>query len=169
MFCKHIAFSSIAVAIACGGQTEAPRTSQQAAARSAIKISACSLLTADEVKSVTGQSVVAIDSTSAPGCHYRGPTELETVASIMVSSGMQAMTTSAEMAAWRSGQIDPDGDIKPKITALDGFGVPAIRNEIESFGLVTIEAYKSGYLIDVTAPSFEVASKLTPTVLSRVP
>ena len=169
MFRKHVAFTSIAVAIACGGQTEAPRTSQQAEARSATKLSACSLLTADEVKAVTGQTVVAIDSTSAPGCHFRGPTELETVASIMVTAGMREMATSAEMAAWRSGQINPDADIKPEITALEGFGVPAIRNEIASFGLVTIEAYKSGYLVDVTAPSFDVASKLTPTVLSRVP
>ncbi|HJU72436.1 MAG TPA: hypothetical protein VJ717_01725 [Gemmatimonadaceae bacterium] len=164
-----IAIGATVAAVACGGETEAPRASQQAAAGPVNKLSACSLLTAEEVKSVTGQTVIAIDSTSAAGCHFRGPTELETIASIMVTAGMKPMATSAEMAAWRSGQIDPDDDIKPTIAALDGLGVPAIRNEIAGFGLVTIEVYKSGYLVDVTANTLELAKKLTPTVLSRVP
>jgi hypothetical protein len=109
-----------------------------------------------------------MDST-ATSCNYRGPNEYADVVGIMTGRGMPAMASSAELAKWRSAQTVPGSDIRPVITALDGFNAPAIRNQFEGLSLATIEVVKNGYLLSVTANEFETARKLVPSVLARAP
>ena len=82
---------------------------------------------------------------------------------------MPKVSSSAEMAAWRSKQGTSFGDIKVTITAVEGLGVPAIRNEVEGVGLVTIEAAAKGMLLDVTTSSLERSKALAPKAIERLP
>jgi hypothetical protein len=73
------------------------------------------------------------------------------------------------MAEWRSKQGTSFGDIKITIEPIEGLGVPAIRNEVEGAGLVTVEAAAKGKLLDVTTASLEMSKALAPKAIARLP
>jgi len=82
---------------------------------------------------------------------------------------MPEVKSSAEMAQWRSKQGASFGDIKITIEPIEGLGVPAIRNEVEGAGLVTVEAAAKGKLLDVTTASLEMSKALAPKAIARLP
>jgi hypothetical protein len=82
---------------------------------------------------------------------------------------MFKMTSSAEMAAWRSKQGTSFGDVRVIIEPVEGLGAPAIRNEVEGTGLVTVEVAVRGVLLDVTTSSLERSKNLAVKAMARVP
>ena len=89
---------------------------------------------------------------------------------MVLAPNMPDVATSAEMASWRSKQAGTSfGDIKIIIAPIEGLGVPAIRNEVEGTGLVTVEAAAKGMLLDVTTSSLEMSKALMPKALARLP
>ncbi len=166
-------------AAGCGGGD----TSREAAAgaatakvdagRPSATVDACSLLTMEEIAAVTGAKVADIkpDTHGTVGtCNYEVPTGLIPVVSVVLAPNMPDVGTSAEMASWRSKQAGTSfGDIKITITPIEGLGVPAIRNEVEGTGLVTVEAAAKGMLLSVTTSSLEMSKALMPKALARLP
>ena len=73
------------------------------------------------------------------------------------------------MAEWRNKQGTSFGDIKVVIAPIEGLGVPAIRNEVEGVGLVTVEAAAKGMLLDVTTSSLERSKALALKAIARLP
>ena len=161
----------------CGGDN-APKTAAQSpsAQTTAIKpgpqVDVCSLLAAAEIEAVTGAKVVEskAEAHGAVGtCNYQAANELLPVVSLVLAPGMPKVASSAEMAEWRGKQGTSFGDIKIIITPVEGLGVPAIRNEVEGVGLVTIEAAAKDMLLDVTTTSLERSKALVPKALARLP
>jgi hypothetical protein len=171
----------LCTALLCAGcsGSDAPRSAssaaqspQTAAVKTESKLDLCSLLTADEIEAVTGAKVVEAkaEGHGAVGtCNYQAANELLPVVSLVLAPGMPNVSSSEEMAAWRSKQSMSFGDIKVTITPIEGLGVPAIRNEVEGLGLVTIEAAAKGRLLDVTTSSLDKSKALVPKALARVP
>lgn len=157
------------VVMGCGGSDVQNQVASAAPASSPLAV--CALLTSDEVLAATKwQRLTTIDSTSVKGaCNFRGPVEMNDVVGIMIASGLPAMSSSQELAQFRSKNIGPNDPIKPEITALEGLGLPAVRNQIAGMPLVTVEVAKQGTLVTLTAPTFEIARGLMPKVLSRMP
>ena len=167
-------------AAGCGGGD----TSREAAAgaatakvdagRPSATVDACSLLTMEEIAAVTGAKVADIkpDTHGTVGtCNYEVPTGLIPVVSVVLAPNMPDVATSAEMASWRSKQAGTSSyeNIKFIITPIEGLGVPAIRNEVEGTGLVTVEAAAKGMLLSVTTSSLEMSKALMPKALARLP
>lgn len=131
----------------------------------------CSLLTPAEIASVTGAKVSDIrpDAHGAVGtCNYQAGEALFPVVSLVLAPNMPKVSSSAEMAAWRSKQGTSFGDMKITITPIEGLGVPAIRNEVEGMGLVTVEAAAKGMLLDVTTASLEQSKALAVKAIARI-
>jgi len=72
------------------------------------------------------------------------------------------------MAAWRSKQGTTFGDIKIIIEPVEGLGFPAIRNEVEGVGLVTIEMAVKGILLDVTTSKLDHSKALVTKASARL-
>jgi hypothetical protein len=82
--------------------------------------------------------------------------------------GRTPSARAAEMAAWRSKQGTSFGDLKIIITPIEGLGVPAIRNEVEGKGLVTVEAAAKGMMLGVATSSLERSKALAMKALARL-
>jgi hypothetical protein len=130
------------------------------------------VLTPAEIETVTGAKAVA-PKAEAHGtvgtCNYHEGEQLMPVVSVVIAPGMPKVTSSAEMAAWRSKQGTSFGDVKIVIEPVEGLGVPAIRNEVEGTGLVTVEAGVRGVLLDVTTSSLERSKALVTKAMGRLP
>ena len=141
-------------------------------AQSKSNVDACSVLTPEEIGAVTGEQSVEPkrDAHGSVGtCNFTSATQLFPVVSIILAPGMSRMTSSAEMAAWRSKQGTSWGDIKVIIEPVEGLGAPAIRNEVEGTGLVTVEVAVRGMLLDVTTSSLERSKNLAAKAMARLP
>ena len=170
----HMALMTLLVA-GCGGGAaqDAPRAAAASGKPAQSAIGVCTLLTAEEIASVTGARVADIkpDTFGTVGtCNYGVPNEPLPVVSVVLAPNMPDVANSAEMASWRSRQAGTSyGDLKIIITPIEGLGVPAIRNEVEGVGLVTVEAAAKGMLVDVTTSSLEMSKALMPKALARLP
>jgi hypothetical protein len=150
-----------------------PRRPADAGAKATVDI--CSLLTKEEIAAVTG-SKVAESKTDSYGsvrvCNYTVTGELLPIVSLLLAPNMPDVASSADMAQWRSKQVKEGmslGDLKPIIEPIGGLGVPAIRNEIEGMGMVTVEAAAKGRLLDVTTSSLEKSKTLAAKAMTRLP
>jgi hypothetical protein len=159
----------------CGGDSRT--TSKDVASpgsgdpKPAQALDACSVLTPAEIEAVTGARSVApkADAHGSVGtCNFHAGEELMPVVSIVLAPGMPKVSSSAEMAAWRSKQGTSYGDTKLIIEPVEGLGVPAIRNEVEGMGLVTVEASVGGKLLDVTTSSLERSKALVTKAMARL-
>jgi hypothetical protein len=160
----------------CGGDADSGKEVSSAKpaseAKSKSKVDACSVLTPEEIGAVTGETSVEPKREahgSVGTCNFHSATQLFPVVSIILAPGMSKMTSSAEMAAWRSQQRTSWGDIKVIIEPVEGLGAPAIRNEVEGTGLVTVEVVVRGMLLDVTTSSLERSKNLAVKAMARVP
>jgi hypothetical protein len=161
----------------CGGDAgsqtaQVTSTRQSPEAKAGPKVDACSVLTSDEIEAVTGtKSVEPKPEAYGPAatCNYHAPDQLLPAVTIVLAPGMPNVTSSAEMAAWRSKQGTSWGDIKLIIEPVEGLGVPAIRNEIEGAGMVTVEAGVRGLLLDVATSSLEHSKALAAKAMARLP
>ena len=59
--------------------------------------------------------------------------------------------------------------MKITIEPVEGLGAPAIRNEVEGTGLVTVEVAVRGMLLDVTTSSLERSKNLAVKAMARLP
>lgn len=160
----------------CGGDDAATSQKLSAAGREtgqkASQVDACQLLTPQEIEAVTGAKSVAPkrDAHGSVGtCNYHAGEQLLPVVSIVLAPGMPKMSSSAEMAAWRSKQGGSFGDVKIIIEPVEGLGVPAIRNEVEGVGLVTVESAVRGMMLDVTTSTLEHSKALAAKAMARLP
>jgi hypothetical protein len=169
-------FGAVILGLGCGSG-DAPRSSALSqktgtpAAKSGPQVDVCSLLSANEIEAATGAKVMntKAEAHGAVGtCNYEAANELLPVVSLVLAPGMPEVSSSTEMAAWRSKQGTSFGDIKVTIAPIEGLGVPAIRNEVEGVGLVTIEAAAKGMLLDVTTSSLERSRALAPKAIGRL-
>ena len=169
-------FGAVLLGVGCGSG-DAPKSSavsqaaRTPAAKSGPQVDVCSLLSATEIEAATGAKVVntKAEAHGAVGtCNYEAANELLPVVSLVLAPGMPEVSSSTEMAAWRSKQGTSFGDIKVTITPVGGLGVPAIRNEVEGMGLVTVEAAAKGMLLDVTTSSLERSKALAPKAIERL-
>ena len=71
--------------------------------------------------------------------------------SLVLAPNMPKVSSSAEMAAWRSKQGTSFGDMKITITPIEGLSVPAIQNEVEGMGLVTVEEAEQAHAAETRA------------------
>ena len=164
--------------LACGGSAESETRSAASlppAAKAAAKsIDVCSLLTAEEIAAVTGAKVADIkpDAYGTVGtCNFTVAGQLMPVVSVLLAPAMPNVSSSSEMAQWRSKQAKAGtayGDIKFIIEPIEGLGVPAIRNEIEGAGMVTVETAAKGRLLDVTTSSLERSKALVAKAIARL-
>ena len=164
---------AIALAACGGGNDQPPAAAADRSPTSTSRVSACTLLTSEEIAEVTGTQAgeVTPDTFGNVGtCNYNVAGEMMPVVSIILAPNMTEVSSSEEMVAWRKSQIGNSyGDIKFIFTPIEGLGVPAIRNEIEGMGLVTVEAAAKGMLVDVTTESLEKSMALMPKALARLP
>ena len=157
-----------------GGSKVGSSSSDPAATpASPTQVDVCSLLTPAEVEAVTGTKV-AVTKPKGYGanttCNFEATKEqLLPVVSLLLAPGMPQVASSAEMAQWRTKQGTSFGGIKIIIEPIEGLGVPAIRNEVEGTGLVTVEAAAKGKLLDVTTGSLEMSKALTAKAIARLP
>jgi hypothetical protein len=160
----------------CGGDSGSSSKSVSAAgapaeAKGAPPVDPCTVLTPAEIEAVTGAKSVAPKKEahgSVGTCNFHAGEEIMPVVSIVLAPGMPDVSSSAEMAAWRSKQGTSFGDVKIIIEPVEGLGVPAIRNEVEGAGLVTVEASVGGRLLDVTTSSFERSKALATKAIARL-
>ena len=180
MSSRYLSFGTFLTALLLGAKCGCDESSKRAAVSSgdlAAKakpgpVDACALLTIAEIEAVTGAKSVepkAEAHGSAVSCNYEAANEPLPVVSILLAPGMPKVASSAEMAAWRSKQGKSWGDIKIIIEPIEGLGVPAIRNEVEGAGMVTVEAGVHGMLLDVTTSSLERSKALVANAIARLP
>jgi hypothetical protein len=171
------ALLTLGVAVGTCGRDDVPMArTNPSAPRAATEaqqppVEVCSLLTSEEIAAVTGAKVAEIkaDSHGAVGtCNYQAPNEPLPVVSLVLAPNMPQVASSSEMAQWRSKQGTSFGDIKLVIAPIEGLGVPAIRNEVEGVGMVTVEAAAKGKLLDVTTSSLEKSKALTLKAMARL-
>jgi hypothetical protein len=139
----------------------------------ASQVDPCSLLTVAEVQEVVGSSIERSELSQYGGtrvCNYYGPTIMP-LATLALAGGMPALSSSSEMAAWRSKQAGSSSfaDIKVIIEPVVGLGAPAIRNEAEGSGLVAIEVAVKGRLLVVTTTNLEHSKALAAKAIARMP
>lgn len=167
------------LAVGMCGRDDAPSAQAKSSAAPAASASQqqsvdiCSLLTSEEIAAVTGAKVAEIkaESHGAVGtCNYQAPNELLPVVSLVLAPNMPQVSSSKEMAEWRSKQAGGGsfGDIKFIIEPIEGLGVPAIRNQIEGVDMVTVEAAAKGKLLDVTTSSLEKSKALALKAMARL-
>ena len=181
MSSRYLSFGTFLTALLlgakCGGDESSKRSNVSsgdpaAEAKPGPKVDACALLTNAEIEAVTGAKSVepkAEAHGSVVSCNYEAANEILPVVSILLAPGMPKVASSAEMAAWRSKQGKSWGDIKIIIEPIEGLGVPAIRNEVEGAGMVTVEAGVHGMLLDVTTSSLERSKALVANAIARLP
>jgi hypothetical protein len=160
----------------CGGDADGGKQEPSQAAKrteqTAPAVDACTLLTGEEIEAVTGVGGVAPrkEAHGAVGtCNYHAGEQLMPVVSLLLAPGMPKMSSSAEMADWRSKQGTSFGGVKLIIEPIEGLGVPAIRNEVEGAGMVTVETAVRGMMLDVTTSSLEHSKTLAAKAMARVP
>ena len=173
-YLARMLWGTIALAACAGGKDQpAPGTAGEESSANRSTVGACSLLTPEEIASVTGAqaALVTPDTFGTVGtCNYNVAGEMMPVVSVILAPNMPDVSSSEEMVAWRKSQIGSSyGDIKFIITPVAGLGVPAIRNEVEGVGMVTVEAAAKGMLVDVTTESLEKSMALMPKALARLP
>ena len=178
---RYLSFGTFITALLLGAKCGGDEGSKRAAvssgdlaaeAKPETMVDACSLLTIAEIEAVTGAKTVkpkAEAHGSIASCNYEAANELFPVVSILLAPGMPKVASSAEMAAWRSKQGKSWGDIKITIGPVEGLSVPAIRNEVEGTGLVTVEVGVHGMLLDVTTSSLERSKALAAKAIARLP
>ena len=160
---------------ACGARDQAPKESAQAAgepARNAPALDACSLLTGEEIEAAVGWKPAKAEPSTygaTATCNFYGPQGFTQTVSLVVAPGMPQVSSSTDMAAWRTEQTKGYADVKFIIEPVEGLGVPAIRNEIEGTGMATIEAAAKGMLLDVTSKTLEASKALVAKALPRLP
>jgi hypothetical protein len=176
---KRLALTGVSLGIAlvvvgCGGG-EASKAGNAVSASTTAQgtkvVDVCSLLTPAEIAAVTGAKVGEIkpDTQGTVGtCNYQAGTQLMPVVTLVLAPSMPKVSSSAEMAAWRSKQGTVFGDLKIIITPIEGLGVPAIRNEVEGMGLVTVEAAAKGMMLGVATSSLERSKALAVKALARL-
>jgi hypothetical protein len=155
-----------------GSQNLPAAPSRPSQVKAVSQVDVCALLTPSEIAAVTGAKVSEIkpDSHGAVGtCNYQVGEQLFPVVTLVLAPNMPKVSSSAEMAAWRSKQGTSFGDVKIIITPVEGLGVPAIHNEVEGTGLVTVEAAAKGMLLDVTTSSLEMSKALAVKAIARIP
>ena len=157
----------------CGGDSgsSSKSVSTAGAPAGAKALDPCSVLTPAEIEAVTGAKSVAPRKEahgSVGTCNFHAGEEIMPVVSIVLAPGMPDVSSSAEMAAWRSKQGTSFGGVKIIIEPVEGLGVPAIRNEVEGAGLVTVEASVGGKLLDVTTSSLERSKALVTKAMARL-
>jgi hypothetical protein len=165
------------LAVGMCGRDDAPSAQAKSSAAPAAtasqqqSVDVCSLLTSEEIAAVTGAKVAEIkaESHGAVGtCNFQAPNELLPVVSLVLAPNMPQVSSSKEMAEWRSKQGGSFGDIKLIIEPIEGLGVPAIRNQVEGVEMVTVEAAAKGKLLDVTTSSLEKSKALAAKALARL-
>jgi hypothetical protein len=142
-----------------------------AAAVAAPDVDACALLTPAEIAAATGVTVTRTEKlTAGIGCNFHAGQELLPTVTIVLGAGMQAMGSSAEMAAWRKAQSERYADENTRfiIEPIEGLGAPAIRNEIEGLGIVAVESVSRGWLLSVGTDALEKSKALTRNALPRL-
>ena len=168
----HMFWATLAMA-GCGGEAAKDGAVVKGEPTKSRTVEACSLLTPEEIAAVTSAKVADIKPVmygSVGTCNYEVSNVPLPVVSILLAPNMPDVATSAEMVDWRTKQVGSGyAGIKFIITPVEGLGVPAIRNEVEGAGLVTIEAAAKGWLLDVTTSSLEMSKALMPKALARLP
>ena len=180
MWSRIITRAALAAAVilesGCGNGAASERAASTSAAKVASpnqqpSVDVCALLTADEIRAATGAKVVdaKAEAHGAMGtCNYQAADQILPVVSVILYPGMPTVASSTEMAAWRSKQGTSWGDIKIIIEPVEGLGVPAIRNEVEGAGLVTIEVAAKGMLLNVTTATLEQSKALATKAMARL-
>jgi hypothetical protein len=154
-----------AAAESAAAQSAAP------AASGARAISACRLLTTEEIQAAAGWPVKESVPTENPGppalsiCNFLG-TDLTRSVTVWYGEGSGArFKTSAEMAAALGTR---DGMLTEPAQALEGLGIPATR-EKQLGGLIHVHGINSaGDELTVAAGSFDVARALFVEALARL-
>lgn len=176
---RLIVATAIAVpALACSkpaSETPAPTTATQPAspAKSAARaISACSLVTKEEVQAAAGWPVKEAVPTENPGppalsiCNFMGADLTRSITVWYGEGSGGRYNTSAEMAAALGTR---DGMLTKPPQPLDGLGVPATREE-QLGGLIHVHGINSaGNELTVAAGSFDAARALFVAALPKIP
>lgn len=172
-----VATTVAAPSIACSKPaSDAPAASAQSAPAptkfAARSISACSLVTREEIQAAAGWPVTQAVPTENPGppalslSNFMGA---DLTRSISVSYGEGSggrFKTSAEMAAALGTR---DGMVTKPAQALDGLGIPATRED-QAGGLIHVHGITgAGDELTVAAGSFDVARALFGAALARLP
>lgn len=172
---RNVSVAGVVLGLAgCGGGGDAGRAAPDRPAQAAAApVDPCGLLTPEEIAAVVGTKVERTEPNQYGGtavCNFYGQS-ITPLASLTVASGMPDVSTSTEMAAWRSAQTRTGSyaDIKFLIEPIEGLGVPAIRNEIEGAGLATVEIAVRGRLLDVTTGDLNHSKALAPRAIVRMP
>jgi hypothetical protein len=155
----------------CGSTNKDVSSAGSGDPRPAQAVDACSVLTSAEIEAVTGAKSVAPKPEthgSVGTCNFHAGEEIMPVVSVVLAPAMPKVSSSAEMATWRSKQGTSFGDVKIIIEPVEGLGVPAIRNEVEGTGLVTVEASVGDKLLDVTTSSLERSKTLVTKAMARL-
>lgn len=156
--------------------SEAPPAAAQPApspAKTAARsISACSLVTTDEVQAAAGWAVKQAIPTENPGppalsiCNFMGA-DLTRVITVWYGEGSGGRyKTSAEMATALGTR---DGMLTKPAQAIDGLGVPATREDHVG-GLIHVHGINgAGNELTVAAGSFDAARELFIKALPKIP
>jgi hypothetical protein len=171
---RFVALTSAVILVGCANpDADVAAQSTAAATRTAAasKVDPCTVVTPEEVEAAVGWKVQKFAPNPGAGCHYTGPNELTNIVSVIVSAGMQPMSSSEAMAAWRLSQTKQKSyaDIKFIIEPISDVGVPAIRNEVEGAGIVGVESYVRGRLLTISTPTLEAGKALTRSAIKRIP
>jgi len=140
-------------------------------------VAVCSLLTADEIATVTGAKIAEMKDTtygSTQNCNYSEAANLSPIVSLLLAASGPNVANSAEMAEWqrkqaKNGPMALGDNLKAIIEPIEGLGAPAIRTEIEGMHFVTVQTVVKGRLLEVTTSSFEWSKSLAAKALTRVP
>ena len=153
--------------------TSPPQRTGRAAAKSAMDV--CSLLTKEEIAEVTGAKIAATEpATYGPTqvCNYLVQGQPMPVVSLLVTPNVQKFANSTELAEWQRKKAKTGmsmGNLKFIIEPVEGLGVPAIRNQIEGAGMITLVAAAKGRLLEVTTSSLEKSKALVAKAMVRLP
>lgn len=164
--------AALTVAGCSSGETaNSAKNADAPSTAAASKLDPCSVVTPEEVKAAVGWTVQKSQLNGAV-CNFTGPNELNDMVAVLISAGMQPMSSSEEMANWRRAQTKGESykDIKFIIEPIPDLGVPAIRNELEGVsGMAGVESYVRGRLLTITTPTLEGSKALTRSAIKRIP
>ena len=169
----HIGLTALLV-VACA--TETPQTGKAQASKpkkDVSKIDACALITSADIETAAGWKPEASEPKMYGGtltCSYHRAdgTKVQSV-TLIVSSGMRVLESSASMADWRKKQAERHPEIKMTIQPVEGLGVPAISHQAEGDSVPTLEASAKGVLLAVRSSSLEVSKALAAKAIGRLP
>jgi Protein of unknown function (DUF3558) len=165
--------AALTVAGCSSGETaNSAKNADAPSTAAASKLDPCKVVTPEEVEAAVGWKVQKSALNPGNVCNFTGPNELTDMVAVLVSAGMQTMSSSEEMANWRRAQTKGESykDIKFIIEPIPDLGVPAIRNELEGVsGLAGVESYVRGRLLTITTPTLEGSKALTRSAIKRIP